>query len=206
MEIRYDDEKGWLIPVDERLEKAVIGATGNMKSAMNILKHLEGKASSLPQVSKQTSPKDLATMPSRTITVVAETVTWWDKERKRKYYKMESGRMAAQVGHAISKLKMSYVILNSNKDTKALDVAKVLERTPITSIILKARDSEELGHIISLCEEKLIHAVEFWDDNPDIYGQGIQVRTAVSIGPIHPAYLAGITDYLPLWQDNNSSL
>src|SRR6266404_3289312 len=82
---------------------------------------------------KLTIPNDLAThLNVRTITVVAENATWIDKDQRRKSYKMETGRMAAQVGHAISKLKMSYIIINAEAHKNhALDIAKTLEGTPI---------------------------------------------------------------------------
>lgn len=135
----------------------------------------------------------------RTITVLAKEVSWFDGTRQR--YKMEPGRMAAQVGHAVSKLKMNFCLTTSQDNLETLKSAVVLmENNPITSIILEARDERELVHISNLCTEKNIPIVEFLDDNENIYGPGIKVFTAISIGPVKPEDVEGITDYLPLWK------
>lgn len=137
----------------------------------------------------------------RTVTVVAEFASWkatiFNNIVGRKTHYMEPGRIAAQVGHSVSKLKLAYALIHPGR----------LERliiTPITSIVLGARDSEELEHIMYLCEVSGLLASKFYDENEDLYGTGIKVLTAISIGPIKQQHLVGITDYLPLWNDRRN--
>jgi peptidyl-tRNA hydrolase len=138
----------------------------------------------------------------KTITVVAKTATWCDsKTMKWKSYVMEEGRIAAQVGHAVSKLKLAYA--EKMVRTGATNYEKLvvdLMENPITSIVLEARDSKELIHIVDLLFEKNVHFVSFEDTNSQIYGQGNMVCTALSIGPCFDWMLTGITDHLYLWK------
>jgi hypothetical protein len=85
-------------------------------------------------------------------------------------------------------------------------VRQKLRDRPITSIILKARDSEELKHIFDLAQERSIHAVKFHDDGPIYKNDGLPVLTAISIGPVTPGMVYGITDYLPLWKEVGDSV
>jgi peptidyl-tRNA hydrolase len=144
----------------------------------------------------QSSPK------VKTITIIAKTATWLDpKTMQFKSYVMEEGRIAAQVGHAVSKLKLAYaeqVVMSGKAELKNVVVS--LMENPITSIVLEARDSKELLHIGALLEKEGIHFVSFEDTNPSIYGQGVRVYTALSIGPLFDWMVVGITDYLYLWK------
>lgn len=138
----------------------------------------------------------------RTVTVVAETVEWYNKGKK-KFHKMEAGRMAAQVGHAVSKLKLSYLLSHYSEQRSFYTFAETLMSTPVTSIVLKARDENELLHIYELCINKGLPIVCFHDSNEYVYGEHITVMTAVSIGLVEAVDLIGITDYLPLWKEPN---
>lgn len=142
---------------------------------------------------------------TKTVVVVAETVHPSDRDNpgKLKAIKMESGRMAAQVGHAISKLKLYYLEGLVKKDPQHTNkyISNMVE-TPITSIILKARNETELYHIGDLCLENELPYVYFSDYNEVFYGSGESICTAIAIGPVHAYKLAGITDYLPLWKDD----
>lgn len=135
----------------------------------------------------------------KTVTIVAETVTYYkseDIQHSTGKYKLECGRAAAQAGHAVSKLKASYAAINS------LDHMFIVDH-PITNIVLKARDTEELRHILRLADEKHLHCTEFWDDGVKTYGTNGGVLTAIALGPIEdPENLIGVSDYLPLWTCN----
>lgn len=140
---------------------------------------------------------------SKIVVVVAETATYTGSDGKRKCFKMEAGRMAAQVAHVVSKLKLSYIAWNSlgnEKDTYK-QVEALIEQS-ITTIVLKARDSEELNHIFELASNKGLLVVEFRDENEVVYGvPGYSVLTAVAIGPTSNVQLKDVTDYLPLWKE-----
>lgn len=136
----------------------------------------------------------------RTITIVPKIATW-KKDNVAYSYKMEGGRQAAQAGHGVSKLKISYLIQNSKSLEDYSYNAGVIFDNPITSIVLEARDSKELTHIYLVATIMNLHHVRFWDDGA-IY-QNSNVLTAVSIGPITPDQLAGVFDYLPLLNCEN---
>jgi hypothetical protein len=86
----------------------------SFNSAGNIAEHI-GR----PEYPQMVPIGSLAAYPDhRTITIVAETVSY-QHEGKRKTRVMEAGRMAAQVGHAVSKLKLSYVIWSVQSKTEA---------------------------------------------------------------------------------------
>lgn len=134
---------------------------------------------------------------AKTITVVAKTSTHMDAVTGEiKHYVMEPGRLGAQVGHAVSKLKLSYLMWHA---PDVAEVADWLIRNPITSIVLEARDSQELRHIMRLLDKEEVHYAEFFDTNKSVYGQG-NVLTAVAIGPVFDWMVDGITDYLYLWK------
>lgn len=132
----------------------------------------------------------------KTITIVAETATYYKAGEltvPTGRRKLECGRAAAQAGHAVSKLKASYLECNSLLPSFMYD-------HPITNIVLKARDSEELKHVMLLANEKNLHVVEFWDEGVQTYGTKGDVLTAIAIGPVEsPVDLVGVSDYLPLW-------
>lgn len=135
---------------------------------------------------------------AKTITVVAKTGTWIDTtDGLTKHYPMEDGRLGAQVGHAVSKLKLSYLKWHDSKDSLA--VANWLYNNPITSIVLEARDSNELVHLCRLLDKNQVHYASFCDTNKALYGPN-EVLTAVAIGPVFDWMVDGITDYLYLWK------
>jgi len=74
-----------------------------------------------------------------------------------------------------------------------------LKFEPMTTIVLQARDSNELMHLQLLMMKRGFEYVSFYDKNPDAYGEG-QVETAVA------AYMTkeeasdmSLLGYLPLW-------
>lgn len=143
-----------------------------------------------------TSADKLTEPDVRTVTVVARNVEAFDKNGLATKFTMSTGRMAAQAGHAVSKLKLSY-ILNQEAGTDTIWLLQQLFRNAITNIILEARDEKELMHIVNLCDESGMHLVKYRDSSPD-YGRGYAPLTAISIGPISRSWMEGITDYLPL--------
>lgn len=137
----------------------------------------------------------------KTITIVAETATYYKRgefSESTGKYKLECGRAAAQAGHAVSKLKASYLECCGLLPSFMID-------HPITNIVLKARDSEELKHILKLADAKNLHCVEFWDEGEKTYGTKGDVLTAIAIGPVESSIdVSGVSDYLPLWHCNCS--
>lgn len=157
------------------------------------------KALSTPEM-KVLPVEELSISNVRTVTVVAETPNW-EENGVTKSKKLETGRAIAQAGHAVSKLKLSYVIwLSQGAPDKAYGFALEVLNQPITSIIVKARDTNELYHIKELARQKGLHIVDFQDDNPGFYKTHRTITTAISIGPHHAHEFYGVTDYLPLWQ------
>jgi hypothetical protein len=67
---------------------------------------------------------------------------------------------------------------------------------PITTIILQARDSNEMLHVYRLLVKRKLNPVIFSDDNPE-YGPG-SWPTAVAVFSTKKQ-VDGILDYLPLW-------
>jgi len=66
----------------------------------------------------------------------------------------------------------------------------------ITGITKKCRDSFELIHVRNLLEAANIRYFEFRDTQEDLYED---VVTALATVPVDPFAVAGILDYLPLW-------
>jgi hypothetical protein len=121
------------------------------------------------------------------------------------------GMIAAQVGHAVSKLR--YAMLRHDIKrvlaTKASASAKLKQidtilglndgvMKPITTIVLGARDNKEVDHVFKLLVKANVFTVRFFDTNPVIYDEH-RVLTAIATEPVYPDKLDGITDYLPLW-------
>ena len=98
------------------------------------------------------------------------------------------GRQIAQACHAVSKLRYEKFCIDSG------DIGMPFE--PMTTIILQARDSAEMGHVYSLLFHKRLEPVFFYDNNPE-YGPG-DYQTAVAVFA-SPKQVRGILDYLPLW-------
>lgn len=138
----------------------------------------------------------------RIVVVVAETLTY-EKDGVPYRYKMETGRQMAQACHAVSGLKLDYISAHSaGDDSKAKGIVNWLSLNPITTIVLKARDSEEIQHILYLAEEKNLLHFSFADENKEVYGTDQRILSAIAIGPLSSSLqFSGITDYLPLWQD-----
>jgi len=94
------------------------------------------------------------------------------------------GRQIAQACHVVSKLRLGNTL-------------REVDFTPITTIILQGRDSNELQHVHRLAAKARLHPVYFADQNFEAYGN-IHPVTAI-------AFLAtkkqaeGIVDYIPLW-------
>ncbi len=98
------------------------------------------------------------------------------------------GRQVAQACHAVSVVRHKIDHGKKAKEFKA-----------ITTIVLAARDSQELNHIANLMEKEEIPFEVFYDDNTEAYGPEVKVFTALASHPVEPIDLRGITDYLPLW-------
>lgn len=142
------------------------------------------------------------------VVAVAEIPSWFflDSQYQNVKHggkKLECGRAAAQACHAVSKLKLSWasrLLYSGHGAPIDNNIINRLEKEPITTIIVKARDSEELLHIANLAYGKNLHVAEFRDENKQFYGTEIQPLTAVAIGPYAENEFDGITDYLPLWK------
>lgn len=158
----------------------------------------------VPELKENTGLLSIATIAAnpnhyKTVTIIADTVSWFDGESEH-MRTMETGRAMAQAGHAISDLKLSYILEFKYPNKEELEEAvRDMCNVSITSIILKARDRKELDHVYDLCVENDLHVIEFWDEDK-VYGNN-KVLTAISIGPVYSSKLRGITDYLPLWEE-----
>jgi peptidyl-tRNA hydrolase len=129
------------------------------------------------------------------------------KKADGSYHVMEPGRMMAQVGHAVSRLKIFDALdragANSGNDPNNQQLWQWLNaylKTGVTVINLYARDEKELYHIASLADTAGLRWVDFRDDNDDIYGKGMFPTTAVAIGPTTKEQIIGICDYIPLYK------
>lgn len=107
--------------------------------------------------------------------------------RPRRSVEQPPGRQIAQACHVVSKLRIH---IHNGVTQEGFE--------PITTIILQARDSAELRHVQSLLLKKKLNAVPFFDTNPDAYGAGETVMTAVAVLATKKQ-LENIMDYLPLW-------
>ncbi len=107
------------------------------------------------------------------------------------------GRMTAQHGHVVSKMrvKMAFEMVFAKHKGEKIDFSPAWE--PITTIVLECRDSLELAHVKDLLEEADLEVEEFLDTNLEEYGPG-EVRTAICTWPVYAKNVYGITDYLPL--------
>jgi hypothetical protein len=92
-----------------------------------------------------------------------------------------AGRQIAQACHVVSKLRHN---------------TSLTDFVPITTIILQARDSNEMLHVYRLLVKRKLNPVIFSDDNPE-YGPG-SWPTAVAVFSTKKQ-VDGILDYLPLW-------
>lgn len=125
----------------------------------------------------------------RIYVVVAETVQAPDND----VVIQPAGRIAAQVGHAVSKM---WSVLSASRCTTS-------SWEPTTTIILSARDSAELQHIQHVLTLARVDHVGFKDTNEE-YGYSPDhkinhVFTAVCTYPIEPKRRENLLDHLPLW-------
>ena len=133
--------------------------------------------------------------------------------------KQVAGRAAMQNGHAKA---LVHLIMAERalapfmqgkyeipKDDEYLTRLWDVIQTPVTSIMLAARDSFELHHVYRLLEQRLGGKVyPFYDENKDVYGvkeDGTphKVMTAIATEPIPFVKTGGILDYLDLWRPEN---
>lgn len=97
-----------------------------------------------------------------------------------------AGRQIAQACHVTSKLRW----------TLHKGVGLDIFGSPITTIILQARDSAEMGHVFTRLALRKLIPVMFYDDNPE-YGPG-NWPTAIAVYAT-PKAVRDILGYLPLW-------
>jgi hypothetical protein len=129
------------------------------------------------------------------------------------------GRIAAQEGHVVSKMRvlaaMEEVDQIFETTVKRGLTAKHLSRAfldeqacnfqqklatwrvePITTIVLRVRNTFELHHIEQLLQRDDIRYQKFWDDQEGEYEHSV---TAVATYPLEDFLLIGVSDYLDLW-------
>jgi hypothetical protein len=115
------------------------------------------------------------------------------------------GRMSAQLGHALSRMRMhrmtdfamSWVGLRRVKNGFRNDMREFADEA-ITTIHKSCRDSLELDHVMRLLNRHHIPYFEFRDENPDVYGPG-RFITAIATVPVRKRQVEGVLDYLPLF-------
>lgn len=116
-----------------------------------------------------------------------------------------AGRLIAQAAHVVSKMRMAMMADMLYKVAKAgkknpLTWEETTAFVPITTIILAARDSFELNHVLDLLAHANVNVHVFHDFNQPDYGDvNRQVMTAIATEPVEPEEVVGILDYLPLW-------
>ncbi len=104
------------------------------------------------------------------------------------------GRQIAQACHVVSKLR--HVDYAHRVKTIGATLSELTGFDPMTTIILQARDTAEMGHVHYLLHKKHLEPVIFSDNNPE-YGPG-DWPTSVAVFA-QPKQVKGILDYLPLW-------
>ena len=122
------------------------------------------------------------------------------------------GRIGAQIGHVTSKMRMHHMLSalgravaksKGHDITPAIEEAKVMADEGITTIVLSVPDSYSLEFRHHLLRKAGIKTQMFYDQN-DEYGMGV-VKTAICTEPIEREKLNGITDYLKLWEKDDSA-
>lgn len=96
-----------------------------------------------------------------------------------------AGRQIAQACHVVSKLR-----------AEQGPCSKRFE--PITTVVLQARDFDEMYHVYKLLYKADLRPVYFFDTNPEAYGPGVGASTAIAAYATKKQ-VVGILDYLPLW-------
>lgn len=112
------------------------------------------------------------------------------------------GRQMAQACHAVSLMRVKRALGMALPKVKGrVDITFAIE--PITTIILQARDSNELAHVALLLGSEEIPFEEFQDTNEDYgwtsHNLAMEVYTALATYPVEPSAVMGVLDYLPLW-------
>ena len=117
-----------------------------------------------------------------------------------------AGRLIAQAAHVVSKTrtamlaKLLYKVAKAGKKNP-LTWEETTAFVPITTIVLSARDSYELQHVLNLLRDAEIDVHDFNDFNQPDYGDPEwKVMTAIATEPVNPEEVVGILDYLPLWK------
>lgn len=116
--------------------------------------------------------------------------------------KQVPGRMSAQLGHALSRMRMhrmaTYALTASNyRDVRKKQLHRFADEA-ITTIHLSCRDGKELRHVADLLTKRGVRFWEFEDSNGEVYGPG-QFTTALATIPVRKIQVEGILDYLPLF-------
>lgn len=106
---------------------------------------------------------------------------------KTRHVLQPHGRQIAQACHVVSKLRHSV----------QFDSTRKLDFQPVTTIILQARDSNEMMHNYVMLNKRTLFPVFFSDENRDAYGD-FRPITALAVWASQKQ-VAGILDYLPLW-------
>jgi peptidyl-tRNA hydrolase len=115
------------------------------------------------------------------------------------------GRISAQVAHVVSKMQVSRVLYEIEKNKTPLDLLYMYALEPITTIVLTVRDSLELYHIWNILAQSKLDVTDFMDENPKMYGTTDKILTAICTGPINPELLQGLTTHLPLWKHGKAT-
>jgi len=107
-----------------------------------------------------------------------------------------AGRQAQQVGH-VARMVQHHMMLVAISQLRGKKInASTVPYHAITGITKACRDSFELIHVRNLLTAANIRFFEFHDDQEDEYED---VVTALATEPVTPFAVAGILDYLPLW-------
>lgn len=107
------------------------------------------------------------------------------------------GRVAAQCAHVVSQMRVESLVREW--------MVPGFSFFPITTIILAARDSKELEHVLSLLNKASIAVTVFRDTNPSVYGTEDEVTTAICTTAVKQIDMVGILDYLPLWSHSRDT-
>lgn len=152
----------------------------------------------------------------RIYVVVAETVQPDSSMSWKRHVIQPAGRIAAQVGHVVSKMRVNMTIEQRQRQPDCIELF-----SPITTIVLAARNSKELLHIntiLGMANRTLGHRryEVFYDTNTDAYGwennpddpdadmPPCSVMTALATYPVTKDEVEGLLDHLPLWEAKNA--
>lgn len=116
-----------------------------------------------------------------------------------------AGRIIAQAAHAISQARVLMLLndlkISLHNNQLSPGYFENLTFEPITTIILGARDSYELYHVLNLVYKAGIKVHPFYDFNQPDYGDPTwRIMTAIATEPITQNDVIDILDYLPLWK------